>query len=204
MANLACSFRNGLLIESPDFRDERPPDGNITRMSTLLMASYLGMGYDPNPNMITSFSVKQILPPLHPKNKIRRKRVLKRKDLEESPEFRIAPQKNDVIVSKGNDTRELAPLKDAHLYKWKHDSLVHPGGNQPSRHVEKDTPYRLPHRNGEIETIFDQIVRWRSKVRHCGKPAMYRRITSPTLGEVALRKKLTDRLPTRQVSGLVI
>ena len=162
-------------------------------MSTILMASYLGMGYPPNPNLITSINVKQILPPLHPKNKpiIRRNRVLKRRtqELSETPNPAL---KSDVTASKNNDKKKLAPLRDSYLYKWKHDSV--------SRHSVKEATYRLPPRNDDIENIFDQIVRWRSKARHCGKPAMYRRITSPTLGEVALRRKLTDRLPTRQVS----
>ena len=193
-------FRNGLLIESPDFNDERPLNGSITRMSTLLMASYLGMSCNPNPNVISSFSVKQILPPLHPKSKIRRKPNLKRKNLEDTLDYQITPRKSDPAVAEGNDSRELRPLRDAHLYKWKHDAVSYPNGSRLQRHhMEKEVPYRLPHRNNEIDTIFDQIVRWRSKVRHCGKPAMYRRITSPTLGEVALSRKLTDRLPTRQV-----
>lgn len=67
-----------------------------------------------------------------------------------------------------------------------------------------NSPLEALELGGEIEDDFDRVVRWKSKMRYCGKPAMYKRITSPTLGEEALRRKLTDRLPTRQVRSSIM
>ena len=195
-------FRSGLLVEGQDSPENRPQEGNISRLSTLLMASYLGTGYNYHSNLITSFTVRPLLPPLNPKNKpIRRRRVVKRNQNEAGTNKQISEQKltNQNADATSSDTRELGPLRDAHLFKWKHDPFLSQTNANEERYLAHKTSYRLPKRDGDIENIFDQIVRWRSKVRHCGKPAMYRRTTSPTLGEVALRKKLTDRLPSRQV-----
>ena len=191
-------------MENTNLFDNCSQGGSISRMSTLLMASYLGTEYSPSPNIITSISVNPLLPPLILKRRpgVRRRYRMKRGNVEESPELQIRDKKksSDVHSPSENNAEKLAPLRDAHLYKWKHDPCSDNLASDNNNNNPKPISYRLPARSSDIETIFDQIVRWRSKVRHCGKPAMFRRVISPTLGEEALKRKLTDRLPSRQVS----
>nr|XP_002130451.2 uncharacterized protein LOC100176114 [Ciona intestinalis] len=164
-------IRNGILMDDLHTKE------NLTRRSAIFMAKYLGMGYDPLPNRVTSIVVRPMLPPL--------KRRQEGFAIRDRPKIAQDEQKQEKIET------ELGPLRVSDAYNSRRNYAI------KSRLQESDNT-NLESRLDETE-IFDHIVRWRSKVRHCGKPAMYRRVTSPTLGEVALRRKLTDRLPTRQV-----
>ncbi|XP_076814600.1 uncharacterized protein LOC143460839 [Clavelina lepadiformis] len=192
--------RNGLLVETPG-NEHWKQEGTVSRLSTLFMANYLGVGYEPSPNIIESIMVKPILPPLRqkPKTKIRRRPKRENKTLDKNQaNVRNSEDKNKGLT-KPLDPNNLPPVRDAHMYQWKHNAV--PSKAKREMYLDQQAPrvkYRFPRAANDTDSVFEDVVRWRSKVRYCGKPAMYRRITSPTLGEVALRRKLTDRLPTRQ------
>jgi len=171
--------------------------GALSRQSALFLAKYLELGINPIPNMITSIVVKPILPPLKGRNPNvarRLKQNIWTGQLFDKTRFAGDPSPAATNTPKG---KQLGPLRDAHRYGAKSKTLEDSktsdkaGGRTPKQTIRRNDP----------GTIFDQVVRWRSKVRHCGNPVMYRKTISPTLGEMALRRKLTDRLPTRQVSS---
>ncbi|XP_078494601.1 uncharacterized protein LOC100176114 [Ciona intestinalis] len=164
-------IRNGILMDDLHTKE------NLTRRSAIFMAKYLGMGYDPLPNRVTSIVVRPMLPPL--------------KRRQEGFAVRDRPRIAEDEPRQEKIETELGPLRVSDAYNSRRNHAM-----KSRLHESNNT--NIDSRVDETE-IFDHIVRWRSKVRHCGKPAMYRRVTSPTLGEVALRRKLTDRLPTRQV-----
>nr|XP_039274710.1 uncharacterized protein LOC120348615 [Styela clava] len=184
----------------------------MSRLSAKYMIRYLGIGEDPrSKDVISSMLVRPILPPI--------KQTRKRRDIDlnfhtnldlddHSPKFELNPILPGQNKTKDENSPRNWKYSPDMSYHFQRGTRLRQGDSKyvykPRAHhstgvldATTNSSRELLEIGGEIEDNFDRVIRWKSKVRYCGKPAMYKRTTSPTLGEEALKRKL-NRLPTRQ------